>query len=93
MATDDQTKKMGQIIARTWSDEAFKQRLLADPAATLKAEGVAIPAGVELRTVENTDKVFYFVLPPKPATGELSDEDLEKVAGGLCVHYCPKFLF
>jgi hypothetical protein len=27
------------------------------------------------------------------ATGELSDEDLEKVAGGVCTAYCPKIIF
>ena len=30
------------------------------------------------------DKTIHFVIPPKPAnTDELSDEDLEKVAGGI----------
>ena len=30
------------------------------------------------------DKTIHFVIPPKPANAdELSDEDLEKVAGGI----------
>src|SRR6185503_3944309 len=77
----EERKKLGQIVAKAWSDESFKKRLLADPTATLKAEGVDVPAGVEVRAVENTDKLFHFVLPPKPK-GELSAEDLDKVAGG-----------
>ena len=34
------------------------------------------------KAVENTDKVYYVVLPPKPTSSELSDEDLERVSGG-----------
>ena len=74
-------KQYGQVVARAWADDAFKQRLLADPAAVLQAEGIAVPAGVELRAVENTDTVLYFMLPPKPSA-ELSDEQLDQLAGG-----------
>src|SRR5439155_26137757 len=79
---DEQQKKIGRIIAKAWSDETFKKRLLAEPAAALKAEGIALPEGVSVRAVENTATMFHFVLPPKP-TGELSDQELETVAGGL----------
>ena len=77
---DEQAKAYGRVVAKAWSDAAFKQRLLADPSAVLKAEGVAVPEGVELRLVENTDKVVHLTLPAKPA--ELSDEQLDQVAGG-----------
>src|SRR5262249_1173185 len=55
------TKQYSQIIARTWVDEAFKQRLIADPNATLRELGWEPPEGVELRTVENTDHVVYLI--------------------------------
>ena len=71
---------MGQLIAKCWSDEGFKQKLLADPMATLKADGAELPAGLTLKAVENTDKVFHLVIPAKPT--DLSDDDLDKVAGG-----------
>ena len=80
----EQQKRVGRIIAKAWSDESFKKRLLTDPAPLLKAEGVELPAGMQVRVVENTSTVFHLVLPPRPASGELSDEDLEKVAGGKC---------
>ena len=83
MYNEEQGKKMNQIIAKCWADEAFKTKLLADPAATLKAEGAEVPAGLTVKAVENTDKVFHLVIPAKPT--DLSDEDLDKVAGGfLC---------
>jgi len=75
-----QSKKMNQIIAKCWSDERFKQKLLTDPAATLKAEGVTVPEGVSVTALENTDKVLYLVVPAKPM--DLSDNELDNVAGG-----------
>ena len=80
MNIEEQAKKMNQIIAKCWADEAFKAKLLADPAATLKAEGAEVPAGLTVKAVENTDQVFHLVIPAKPT--DLSDEDLDKVAGG-----------
>jgi hypothetical protein len=77
----DQGKKMSQLIAKCWSDEDFKRKLLADPAATLKAGGVEVPGGLSVKAVENNDKVFHLVIPAKPT--DLSDEDLDKVAGGM----------
>jgi hypothetical protein len=81
MNQEEQSKKINQLIAKCWSDESFKQKLLADPATTLKAEGVELPAGLTVNAVENTDQVFHLVIPAKPT--DLSDEDLDKVAGGV----------
>ena len=80
MSNEEQGKKMNQLIAKCWSDERFKQKLLSDPVATLKAEGVALPDGLSVKALENTDKVFHLVIPAKPT--ELSDDDLDRVAGG-----------
>ncbi len=76
-------KKMAQIIAKAWADDAFKQKLLADAVGTLKKEGIEVPAGVDVRVVENTDKVFHLMLPPKPTSAELSDEALTRVSAGV----------
>ena len=69
------------MVAKAWADDDYKQRLLADPAAVFQLEGIAVPPNVELRAVENTDKVMYLTLPTKPSE-ELSDEQLGQVAGG-----------
>jgi len=86
MTQEDLNKGLSKVIAKAWADEAFKARLLADPAATLAAEGLASPAGLTVRVVENTDTVFNLVLPPKPQ--DLSDADLDQVAGGACNCNC-----
>jgi hypothetical protein len=79
--TQEYAKRYGQLVARAWADEAFKARLLAEPAAVLAEHGIPVPAGVEVRAVENTDQVLYLALPPQPSE-ELSDEQLDAVAGG-----------
>lgn len=69
------------MIARVWSDDAFKQRLIAEPNTVLAGEGFPVPPGVEIRIVENTDSVTYVTLPAPPSE-ELTDDALEAVAGG-----------
>lgn len=73
-------KKINQVIAKCWSDGAFKQKLMADPHGALKSAGVDVPPGMTVKAVENSDKVFHLVVPPAPT--DLSDNDLEKVAAG-----------
>lgn len=82
MNEGEQEKKIQQIIAKAWTDEGFKQRLLSDAGAVFKEEGLEIPEGVEVRMVANTDKVIHFVLPVKPVDDELSNEQLTAIAGG-----------
>jgi hypothetical protein len=77
----DYAKQYGQLVARAWGDEAFKQRLLADPAPALAEQGIPIPPGVEVRMHENTASVVHLTLPPAPSD-ELSDEQLDGVTGG-----------
>jgi hypothetical protein len=72
-----------ELVARAWDDPAFKARLLADPAGVLKEQGLAVPPGITLKVVENTDKVLHLTLPVKPSAEELSVEELDSMAGGL----------
>ncbi len=81
MNQEEQSKKMSQVIAKCWADEGFKRKLLADPAATLKAEGVELQAGVSYKALENSDKVHHLVIPAKP-TELLNEEDLAAVSAG-----------
>lgn len=73
-------QKFGQIVEKTWNDEAFKQRLMRQPAEVLKEHGIDVPAGVNIQVLENTPQVHHFVLPAKPSA--LSESDLDQVAGG-----------
>ncbi len=79
---NEQAKQYQQLIAKSWADEDFKNQLLADPAATMKAEGIKLPEGVSVNAVEDTAQSFTLVVPAKP--DNLSDEDLTDTAGGAC---------
>jgi len=81
MTQEIHKNQIDNIIAKCWVDASFKQQLLTDPAAVLQAEGVDIPYGYTVRVLENTGKVMNYVLPPNP-NAELSDSELETVAGG-----------
>ena len=64
--TAEQGTIWGQLIAKCWADDSFKQKLLADPEAVLKAAGVEWPAGNSVRVLANDDKVFHLVIPAEP---------------------------
>ncbi len=63
----ERNKKMAKLLAKVWSDETFKKRLLSDSRAVLEAEGISVPAGVDVKVVEQTDRQQYFVIPQRPA--------------------------
>ena len=60
-------QSLGRVIARTWTDEAFKKELLADPVRVLAANGVTVPAGTNVKILEDSNATNYLVLPTKPA--------------------------
>ena len=63
---EEQDKKYAKLIAKAWSDEAFKERLLTDSRAVLEAEGISVPPGVDVKVVEQTDTQFFIVIPKMP---------------------------
>ena len=79
---NDQAKQYQQIIAKCWADEAFKQQLMADPAATLKQEGIDVPEGVTFNVFENTESVAHVVIPQRPL--DLTEEHMQVAQGGYC---------
>lgn len=59
---DDRSPAMGAaIVARAWSDPAFKARLLADGTAACSEMGVPVEA-MKLIAVENTDDVHNVIV-------------------------------
>jgi Nitrile hydratase, alpha chain len=76
------------IVQRSIEDEEFRQRLLNDPKGTLEQElGNRLAESTEVRVVEESAETIYLVLPSASVVGgeggELSDQELEAVAGGL----------
>ena len=78
-------KKTAAIIGKALKDDGYREELLANPKNAIQQEfGKELPLGLEVRVVEESANVVYLVLPPKPVV-ELSDTDLEAVAGGVAV--------
>lgn len=76
--------RWGMLVADIWEDDALKKKFLSDPATVLKERGMPVPAGVQVKAIEDSAKVMNLVVPIKPAEAELSEEELQTVAGGHC---------
>ena len=75
-----------KIVARAWTDDEFRRKFVADPKGQFEARlGTRLPDSLKMTVHEETPDSLHFVIPQKPPQNldELSDEDLEKVAGGV----------
>jgi len=79
----EQGKKYAKLVAKTWSDEAFKERLLTDSRTALESEGISVPPGVDVKVVEQTDTQLFVVIPKKPVSAGVMYID-ERAAAFLC---------
>jgi Nitrile hydratase, alpha chain len=83
----DRSEMERRLIERSLEDEDFRQRLLDDPKGAIEQElGGRLPESIEVRVVEESADTIYLVLPSASPLGkgvELSDQDLEQVAGGV----------
>ena len=73
------------VLRRSAIDPGYRERLLADPRAAIREEtGIELPAGYNVRFAEKPEGVHdLIVLPnPIPEAAEVSEEQLEAVAGG-----------
>lgn len=65
-----------KVVAKAWADEEYKARLLKEPAAVLRAEGLALPAGRAVRVVESAPGETLLVLPqPSASVGPDAEEE------------------
>lgn len=74
-----------QVVERAARDSQFRKDFMTNPRETAEREfGVAIPEGIDITVLEETPSSVYVVLPPAQAQAgrEVSDADLEAVAGG-----------
>jgi hypothetical protein len=72
------------LVEKCWKDPEFKKQILADPKGMLERHiGTKLPGDLKIFVHEENAETLHFSLPPAPTNAtELSDEDLEKVAGG-----------
>jgi hypothetical protein len=75
-----------QITLKAQQDDTFRAALLANPKAAIeKAVGAKIADQIKINVIESSPNTVTIALPYAAkvgAGGELSDSDLESVAGG-----------
>jgi hypothetical protein len=88
-------RAMEEVTRRSQVDPEFKALALSDaPAAIARVDPKPLPAGIVLKFVENNGAIKTVPLPAPagvPELEEISEEELEAVAGGVSVSasgYC-----
>ncbi len=87
---------LARLIRHAWADEAFKARLLADPAEALQSLGGVIPADRRIEfyddpaatlgswssITEGATTVLRVPIPARPEGGTASASELADIGGG-----------
>jgi len=71
-----------QIAKQAMEDSEFKAKLLENPKTVAQEMGIVIPDGLKIKILENQPDAMNVIVPFNPACRELSDADLEAIAGG-----------
>jgi len=91
MEITQEQKLYAQVVQKAWDDAQFKSDLMTNPVAAIEnftGTKVNLPEGKVLVVQDQTDaSKVYFNIPAKVdlSTLELTDEQLEMVAGGEIV--------
>lgn len=79
---ETQEKMLEKLVAKAEQDTEFRARLLANPRTALKEDfGIEVPEDFSVQVHEDDAQTAHLVLP---ASLELSDAQLQQVAGGEC---------
>ncbi len=75
------------IILKTYQDAEFKAEFMANPKEVIEretGEEIGLPSGFNVSVVDKSDPfAIYITIPVNEEMLELTDEELELVAGGV----------
>lgn len=85
MATRKEVEE--QLALKSLKDANFRAELKANPKAVISKEfNTMVPDEIDIEVLEETPTKIYLVIPPVPSVEEeLSEEQLEAVAGGKTI--------
>jgi hypothetical protein len=70
-----------EIVARAWSDDEFKLKLIDDPRTVLADAGLPVSQKINYVVVENEPQLVHLVLPARPSDdvsiGHMTDGDYD----------------
>ena len=72
---------LAQVKAKALTNAEFRKKLLANATEVLRKAGAIFGKDVDVKVVENTEKIRHLVLP-FIAAGTLSDDALAAIAAG-----------
>ena len=78
-------RMLDAVLAKAAVDRPFRTQLLADPRSAIEREfGISMPDTFRMRFVERSRELDALVVLPdfRTADGELSEDELETIAGG-----------
>lgn len=85
MENQEMEKLLEQVKAKAWVDSGFRRVLIAEPKKAIEALiGGELPENVKINILEEQPGAINLVLPAKIEEEELSDDQLDSVAGGFC---------
>lgn len=85
--TQEKLNELYLIIQRkAITDEEYRRELLENADAVIEREmGTKLPEGMKFQVIESDPEYNATFVLPDMLSEELDDEDLEQVAGGVCL--------
>lgn len=74
---------------KAMTDKEFRELVLSNPHEAIEqVTGKAVPEQIKIKVIEADPAYHLTFLLPEMVSDELSDEELESVAGGVCSFRC-----
>lgn len=83
--------RYADLMRRALTDQSVRSRLKSDPTTVLREHGVHVPDGATIHVHEPDERTAHLVLPVVRggrSPDQLSDEELNRVAGGITGPFC-----
>jgi hypothetical protein len=88
--TKEQKRKYAEIIKKAWSNEEFKQQLLANPTKVFKEEGLELSESINIKILEDKADEQVLILPAVPKEDLTIEQIEERISAGSMFGHGPE---